>query len=65
MRFIPAVVIALTTALGLAIVASQPADTRPVAANLSRAEIRSLPITARPDRPGHFYGNAVRRRHRG
>jgi hypothetical protein len=27
----------------------------------SRAEIRSMPITERPSRPGHFYGNAVRR----
>lgn len=33
------------------------------AAELSRAEIRSMPITARPSRPGHFYGNAVRRNH--
>ena len=29
--------------------------------NLSRREIRSMPITERPSRPGHFYGNAVRR----
>ena len=35
-------------------------------ANLSRREIRSMPITERPSRPGHFYGNAVRRNyHRG
>jgi hypothetical protein len=27
----------------------------------SRAEIRAMPITERPSRPGHFYGNAVRR----
>ncbi|QEG24858.1 hypothetical protein MFFC18_47810 [Mariniblastus fucicola] len=26
-----------------------------------RAHIRSLPITQRPSRPFHFYGNAVRR----
>ncbi len=26
-----------------------------------RAYIRSLPITERPNRPFHFYGNAVRR----
>ncbi len=25
-----------------------------------RAAIRSMPITARPYRPGHVYGNAVR-----
>jgi hypothetical protein len=29
--------------------------------NLSRQEIRQMPITARPSRPGHFYGNTVRR----
>ncbi len=29
--------------------------------NLSRREIRSMPIEVRPSRPGHFYGNAVRR----
>lgn len=41
-----------------------PAPARLVATNLTRAEIRSLPMLARPDRPIHFYGNAVRRRHR-
>lgn len=25
-----------------------------------RQAIRSMPITSRPDRPGHFYGNTVR-----
>ena len=29
---------------------------------LSRQEIRSMPILERPNRPGHFYGNTVRRR---
>ena len=28
---------------------------------MTREEIRSLPITERPNRPGHFYGNTVRR----
>lgn len=28
---------------------------------LSRREIRSMPILERPSRPGHFYGNTVRR----
>ncbi len=32
-------------------------------ANLSREQIRSMPILERPSRPGHFYGNAVRRKH--
>jgi hypothetical protein len=26
-----------------------------------RQVIRSMPITSRPNRPGHFYGNTVRR----
>ncbi len=30
-------------------------------ANLTRRDIRSMPILERPSRPGHFYGNAVRR----
>ena len=25
-----------------------------------RATIRSMPITQRPNRPGHFYGNTIR-----
>ena len=33
------------------------------ATNLTRREIRSMPILERPSRPGHFYGNAVRRNH--
>lgn len=28
---------------------------------VTRREIRSMPIVERPSRPGHFYGNAVRR----
>ena len=31
------------------------------AASLSRREIRQMPILERPSRPGHFYGNSVRR----
>jgi hypothetical protein len=30
---------------------------------LARQEIRELPILERPSRPGHFYGNTVRRNH--
>jgi hypothetical protein len=30
--------------------------------NLTRREIRALPIHERPNRFGHFYGNTVRRR---
>ena len=29
--------------------------------NLSRAQIRAMPMVARPNRPGHFIGNTVRR----
>jgi hypothetical protein len=29
----------------------------------SRAAIKSMPITERPNRVGHFYGNTVRRVH--
>jgi hypothetical protein len=32
------------------------------ATNLSRTEIRAMPIHERPNRTGHFYGNTVRRR---
>lgn len=64
MRFIPAIVIALAATLGLAVTAAPQSAMRLLAANLSRNEIRSMPIMERPDRPGHFYGNAVRRRHR-
>ncbi|HTU23845.1 MAG TPA: hypothetical protein VMF30_00520 [Pirellulales bacterium] len=37
---------------------STPAE---AATNMDRATIRSMPITTRPSRPGHFYGNTVRR----
>jgi hypothetical protein len=29
----------------------------------SRSTIKSMPIVSRPSRPGHFYGNTVRRVH--
>jgi hypothetical protein len=29
----------------------------------SRSSIKSMPIVNRPSRPGHFYGNTVRRVH--
>lgn len=28
--------------------------------NLSKEQIKSMPITERPNRPGHVYGNTVR-----
>lgn len=30
---------------------------------LTRQEIRNMPLLERPNRPGHFYGNTVRRLH--
>lgn len=38
------------------------APSTPVRYGWSRQEIRSMPILERPNRPGHFYGNTVRRR---
>lgn len=38
-------------------------DPRIVTFGESREELRSTPITQRPSRPLHVYGNAVRRRH--
>ncbi|MDO4630466.1 MAG: hypothetical protein Q4C70_14905 [Planctomycetia bacterium] len=31
--------------------------------SLTRQEIRNMPILERPNRPGHIYGNTVRRRY--
>jgi hypothetical protein len=31
------------------------------ARSMTRREIKQLPMVERPSRPGHFYGNAVRR----
>jgi len=39
------------------------AKTQPARRAYTRQEIRSMNILDRPNRPGHFYGNAVRRRH--
>ena len=55
------IVIALLLATGL-FAAVETAEAR--TAN-ERAAIRQMPINSRPNRPGHFYGNTVRRRHHG
>ena len=34
-----------------------------IARGAQRQQIQSTPITQRPNRPLHFYGNTVRRRH--
>ncbi len=42
--------------------APQPADNGARTVSY-RESIRRMPLLARPHRPGHFYGNAVRRLH--
>lgn len=63
MRFVLLVAAALAAVPTLT--AAPPAAEPPVlvAQNLSRTQIRSMPIEARPNRPIHIYGNAVRRRY--
>ncbi len=43
---------------------TQPTARPTSATAVSRTEIRQMPLLHRPDRPGHFYGNTVRRLHR-
>ena len=38
-----------------------PATVNATGTNLSREEIRAMPLESRPNRPGHVYGNNVRR----
>ena len=54
----------LLIAAGLSLFALPTNEMQQAAAatNLTRAEIRAMPIQERPSRPGHFYGNTVRRR---
>lgn len=51
----------LSTAKGQSLLSPAQVDLRTQAAR--REAIRQMPILMRPNRPGHFYGNAVRRRH--
>jgi hypothetical protein len=51
----------LVISLGLIATLAEATAQASTRTTLSRADIRSLPITVRPNRPGHFYGNAVRR----
>ena len=53
--------ILIATTLIAAAVMPTPADA--AGSSDSRSSIKSMPITARPSRPGHFYGNTVRRLH--
>jgi hypothetical protein len=50
--------------LGLLVAApfvAPPTQAIAAKATLSRQEIKAMPILQRPSRPGHFYGNTVRR----
>ncbi len=63
MRFALLVTLALVAVLAPAAAPRAGAPPVLVAQNLSRTQIRSMPIEARPNRPIHIYGNAVRRRY--
>lgn len=43
--------------------AGRALDSRVFVLGDAREEIKSTPITQRPNRPLHIYGNSVRRRH--
>lgn len=51
-------------ALFLALITSYVPPASAAYSASTRASIRAMPITQRPDRPGHFYGNTVRALHR-
>ena len=42
-----------------------PANPTSTRADLTREQIRQMPLLERPNRPGHFYGNTVRRLYQG
>jgi len=55
-KFLLALIV-VESLVGVALVSPVSART-----DMSRNEIKSMPITERPNRAGHFYGNTVRRR---
>ena len=57
------VVLAALVAADIAEAAGTGFDPRVVAFGEARQELKSIPITERPNRPLHVYGNTVRRRH--
>lgn len=59
MRFAVSVLIAFVAVLAIFAAAPTAAFGRQPT-NLTPEQIRSMPITARPNRPGHVYGNTVR-----
>ncbi len=56
--------IATATVLSFVSFPTAATPTAQAATTLTRTEIRAMPIHNRPSRPGHFYGNTVRRRAR-
>ncbi|MFM7137633.1 MAG: hypothetical protein ACKO1M_11275 [Planctomycetota bacterium] len=58
-----AALLAAAVAPAPAVAAGTGFDPRIVTFGDSRDEIKSTPITQRPYRPLHVYGNSVRRRH--
>lgn len=58
-----AAVLAAAVAADIAAAAGTGFDPRIVVLGEARDEIKSTPITQRPYRPLHVYGNSVRRRH--
>jgi len=64
MRTIAFAAVVIAAALPLPLdAASTGFDPRVVTFGETREQIKSTPITERPNRPLHVYGNTVRRRH--
>lgn len=57
------VVLAAVVAADIAEAAGTGFDPRIITFGAARQEIQATPITQRPNRPLHVYGNTVRRRH--
>jgi hypothetical protein len=55
--------ITTATFLGAAEIETAEVEAARIRRSMTREEIRSMPIVERPNRPGHFYGNTVRRVH--
>ncbi len=59
-----AILVALVAAPGFTPAVEGSFDPRIVTFGPAREQLKSTPITQRPNRPLHVYGNTVRRRHR-
>lgn len=58
-----ALFITTSAILGAAEIETSEAEAARLRRNVSVEQIRAMPIVERPNRPGHFYGNTVRRLH--